>query len=176
MTMIYALGTFSVGSSERWPGVVRDGKVAALSDLVAEAPRDLFSVIRSWDVWSAKIDAAVVSADADAWRPESQFVAHLPYMPDNLFGAGANYRKHVIELIVDSGAGGVEHLNPDERRAHGEKEMDARPASGKPFVSHLVGAASILRRNLLIYGLGGIVVPFIGIKLIDMAVTAAHLV
>ncbi len=31
-----------------------------------------------------------------------------------------------------------------------------------------VGAAELLRRNLLIYGLGGIVVPFIGIKLIDM--------
>jgi K+-transporting ATPase ATPase B chain len=38
-----------------------------------------------------------------------------------------------------------------------------------------VGAASILRRNLLIYGLGGLIVPFIGIKLIDMAVTAIGL-
>jgi K+-transporting ATPase ATPase B chain len=38
-----------------------------------------------------------------------------------------------------------------------------------------VGAASVLRRNLLVYGLGGIVVPFIGIKLIDLAVTAIHL-
>ncbi len=38
-----------------------------------------------------------------------------------------------------------------------------------------VGAASILRRNLLIYGLGGIIVPFIGIKLIDMAVTVVGL-
>jgi len=37
------------------------------------------------------------------------------------------------------------------------------------------GAASILRRNLLIYGLGGILVPFIGIKLIDLAVTAIGL-
>ncbi|MBN9588948.1 MAG: potassium-transporting ATPase subunit B [Alphaproteobacteria bacterium 64-11] len=37
------------------------------------------------------------------------------------------------------------------------------------------GAASILRRNLFIYGLGGIVVPFVGIKLIDMAVTAIGL-
>ncbi|HWB47783.1 MAG TPA: potassium-transporting ATPase subunit KdpB [Stellaceae bacterium] len=35
-----------------------------------------------------------------------------------------------------------------------------------------VGAAAILRRNLLVYGLGGIVVPFIGIKLIDLFVTA----
>ncbi len=38
-----------------------------------------------------------------------------------------------------------------------------------------VGAASILRRNLLIYGLGGIAVPFIGIKLIDMLVFAIGL-
>jgi K+-transporting ATPase ATPase B chain len=38
-----------------------------------------------------------------------------------------------------------------------------------------VGAASILRRNLLIYGLGGIVVPFVGIKLIDMFVSAVGL-
>jgi potassium-transporting ATPase ATP-binding subunit len=39
-----------------------------------------------------------------------------------------------------------------------------------------VGAAQLLRRNLLIYGLGGIVVPFIGIKLIDVIVNAVHLV
>jgi potassium-transporting ATPase ATP-binding subunit len=37
------------------------------------------------------------------------------------------------------------------------------------------GASALLVRNLLIYGLGGIVVPFIGIKLIDMAITAAGL-
>jgi K+-transporting ATPase ATPase B chain len=34
------------------------------------------------------------------------------------------------------------------------------------------GAASVLRRNLLIYGLGGFIIPFIGIKLIDMIITA----
>ncbi|KRB97920.1 potassium-transporting ATPase subunit B [Hydrogenophaga sp. Root209] len=36
-----------------------------------------------------------------------------------------------------------------------------------------VGAASLLRRNLAIYGLGGIVVPFIGIKVIDLLISAA---
>ncbi|CAM2142953.1 K(+) transporting P-type ATPase subunit KdpB [Pararobbsia alpina] len=36
-----------------------------------------------------------------------------------------------------------------------------------------LGAATLLRRNLLIYGLGGIIVPFIGIKLIDMVLAAA---
>ena len=38
-----------------------------------------------------------------------------------------------------------------------------------------VGAAALLRRNLLIYGLGGLVAPFIGIKLIDLVVQALHL-
>jgi K+-transporting ATPase ATPase B chain len=38
-----------------------------------------------------------------------------------------------------------------------------------------LGAAAILTRNLLIYGLGGVIVPFIGIKIIDLAVTAFHL-
>ncbi|WP_131195828.1 potassium-transporting ATPase subunit KdpB [Lichenihabitans psoromatis] len=38
-----------------------------------------------------------------------------------------------------------------------------------------IGAAALLRRNLLIYGFGGIVVPFIGIKIIDLAVSHLHL-
>jgi K+-transporting ATPase ATPase B chain len=37
------------------------------------------------------------------------------------------------------------------------------------------GAASILRRNLMIYGIGGIIAPFIGIKLIDLIVTTIGL-
>jgi K+-transporting ATPase ATPase B chain len=37
------------------------------------------------------------------------------------------------------------------------------------------GAATVLRRNLLVYGVGGIIIPFIGIKAIDLLVTAAGL-
>ncbi|HMS84129.1 MAG TPA: potassium-transporting ATPase subunit KdpB [Nitrospira sp.] len=39
-----------------------------------------------------------------------------------------------------------------------------------------IGAGPLLRRHLLIYGLGGVVVPFVGIKLIDMVLVALHLV
>jgi K+-transporting ATPase ATPase B chain len=38
-----------------------------------------------------------------------------------------------------------------------------------------LSAAVLLRRNLLIYGLGGIIIPFIGIKLIDMIITGVGL-
>jgi K+-transporting ATPase ATPase B chain len=39
-----------------------------------------------------------------------------------------------------------------------------------------LGAAAVLRRSLLVYGLGGVVTPFVGIKLIDVALAAAHVV
>jgi len=38
-----------------------------------------------------------------------------------------------------------------------------------------IGAGALLQRNLLVYGLGGIIVPFIGIKIIDMVLAALHL-
>jgi potassium-transporting ATPase ATP-binding subunit len=39
-----------------------------------------------------------------------------------------------------------------------------------------LGASVVLRNNALIYGVGGLIVPFIGIKMIDMLITAMHLV
>jgi hypothetical protein len=39
-----------------------------------------------------------------------------------------------------------------------------------------IGALAMLQRNLLIYGLGGVIIPFIGIKLIDLLITALNLV
>jgi K+-transporting ATPase ATPase B chain len=38
-----------------------------------------------------------------------------------------------------------------------------------------IGAAALLRRNLLIYGIGGIIAPFAGIKVIDVIISAIHL-
>jgi K+-transporting ATPase ATPase B chain len=45
---------------------------------------------------------------------------------------------------------------------------------GVPY--RAVGAAQLLRDNLLIYGLGGLLAPFIGIKLIDLLLVGLHLV
>ncbi len=49
------------------------------------------------------------------------------------------------------------------------------PLALKGVAYRPVGAGPLLRRNLLIYGVGGIIVPFIGIKAIDLLVTALHL-
>jgi potassium-transporting ATPase ATP-binding subunit len=49
------------------------------------------------------------------------------------------------------------------------------PLALKGVAYRAVGAGALLRRNLMIYGLGGIIIPFIGIKAIDLAVSALGL-
>jgi K+-transporting ATPase ATPase B chain len=49
------------------------------------------------------------------------------------------------------------------------------PLSLKGVKYRAIGAGALLSRNLLIYGLGGIIVPFVGIKVIDMVITAIGL-
>jgi K+-transporting ATPase ATPase B chain len=50
------------------------------------------------------------------------------------------------------------------------------PIALKGVQYRALGADALLRRNLLIWGLGGVIVPFIGIKVIDMVMVALHLV
>jgi K+-transporting ATPase ATPase B chain len=49
------------------------------------------------------------------------------------------------------------------------------PLALKGVAYRPIGAGALLRRNLLIYGLGGVLIPFIGIKTIDLLVNALHL-
>jgi K+-transporting ATPase ATPase B chain len=49
------------------------------------------------------------------------------------------------------------------------------PLALKGVAYRALGAAAVLRRNLLVYGLGGLIVPFVGIKVIDVIVTALNL-
>ncbi len=50
------------------------------------------------------------------------------------------------------------------------------PLALKGVAYRAIGAAALLRRNVLIYGLGGLIVPFVGIKVIDLLLSTLHLV
>jgi K+-transporting ATPase ATPase B chain len=50
------------------------------------------------------------------------------------------------------------------------------PLALKGVQYRAIGATALLRRNLLLYGVGGIILPFIGIKLIDMLLAAFNLI
>lgn len=49
------------------------------------------------------------------------------------------------------------------------------PLALKGVAYRPLGAAAILRRNLLVYGIGGLIVPFVGIKLIDLILVGLNL-
>ena len=50
------------------------------------------------------------------------------------------------------------------------------PLALKGVAYRAIGAAALLRRNILIYGVGGLILPFVGIKLIDMVLSVLNLV
>ena len=161
MVQKYQLGTFSIAGSPPFPGIVRNGKVLALAALQGLARRlghslscaTLLQTLESWEQNQAALDVVaraldearepqvddILSAAADA----SAVRTHAPLLPRQIFCSGANYRKHVVDLIVD----GAKARNPDqplaEVRAQAEKVMDARAASGKPFVFTALPSAVI---------------------------------
>ena len=50
------------------------------------------------------------------------------------------------------------------------------PVALKGIKYRSLGADALLRRNLLFWGVGGVIIPFIGIKLIDVIMTALHVI
>jgi len=80
------------------------------------------------------IRAGTASALARQLTPVEALQVHAPVLPRQIFCSGANYRKHVVDLIVDQAAPETEKMTPEERRRHAEKVMDERAARGRPFV------------------------------------------
>ncbi len=153
MVQHYQLGTFSIAGSQPFPGMVLDGKVIALSALTGLAERlghplfpaaTLLDLLESWD---RNLDAlnSVANALGSAGDPMAANIlklgvpcealhAHAPLSPRQVLCSGANYRKHVVDLIVDQ----TKAKNSDQPladvRAQAEAIMDQRAASGRAFV------------------------------------------
>jgi 2,4-diketo-3-deoxy-L-fuconate hydrolase len=156
----FALGTFSVTGGNAFPGIVVGDGVMALSALrplvcaaggeeLCKAP-SLLAVLERWEENEPLLSRAAESiqedtAGARALRltPLEAVRVHAPVLPRQIFCSGANYRKHVIDLIIDQANPQTEKLTPQERRTFAEKLMDERAAHGKPFVfTKLVSAVT----------------------------------
>jgi 2,4-diketo-3-deoxy-L-fuconate hydrolase len=97
--------------------------------------------LENWDHHFAALQkVADLLADNGAANRQAQeaFVAvnqvkfHPPVnLPRQIFCSGANYREHVIDLIVDQGGGlDTKGMSADERRAYATRLMDERAARG----------------------------------------------
>lgn len=139
----YALMTFSAGGQQRLPGLAIDGRVASIHELCRTATEveflrsrvSVLAILDAWDVCQPLLDfLAGRSQDGVTWHRVEDVHVHSPVdLPRQVFCTGANYRKHVVDLTIDSGVG-PEGLDREGLRSWAEKMMDERAATGEPYV------------------------------------------
>lgn len=148
----YGLGTFSIAGSRPFAGLIIQDRVVAVDALAALARhlgqelRDTGSVRQILESWHCNEPALAAVADClreQQWQHPllkvtpvdvSWLQVHAPVDPRQFFCSGANYRQHVIDLVLDQHREEYENsLTPELRLAYALELMDRR-AKGDPYV------------------------------------------
>jgi 2,4-diketo-3-deoxy-L-fuconate hydrolase len=146
----FKLGTFSTAGAQPFAGLLRGDQVIALQTLQKIAydkglqlsgSGSLFALLQNWDANFAALSEALALADqagALDWAPVASLQVHTPVeLPRQIFCTGANYFKHVVDILVSMGPGahpGTAGMTPEQFRSHAEKLMQERAATGAPYV------------------------------------------
>ena len=132
----FALGTFRQDGNAAFTGIVLGDDVIPLGGLKAGSAalknQSVFELLQTWEQVFPQLQAA---ASSNAPRVPLRSLATLPpHMPRQILCTGANYRKHVIDLMVDQKIDiGASDLPEEERRTLAAKMMDERIAKGEPY-------------------------------------------
>jgi 2-keto-4-pentenoate hydratase/2-oxohepta-3-ene-1,7-dioic acid hydratase in catechol pathway len=134
----FALGTFQTPGGDPFPGLVAGARVRDLrADGLPSSTRDLLA---DWDTALPRL-AELADRSQGTWLPAGDVRPLPPVEPRNLLQSGANYRKHVIDIIVS------EHDPSDGRtteqvRADAAAFMEHRAANTDPYL--FIGLASAM--------------------------------
>lgn len=136
-----AIGTFAAIDGP-FAGLLLDGKVYRLTvllngrvDRIGNDP-EMIHILDQWDIcWP------IICREIEQFRKNppthgmklADLSVLAPVRPRQIICAGANYRQHVIELMVGHEEGSVSGLSKEERRRRAERLMDHRAANGQPF-------------------------------------------
>jgi 2-keto-4-pentenoate hydratase/2-oxohepta-3-ene-1,7-dioic acid hydratase in catechol pathway len=126
---MFAIGTFA-DAGRAFPGLVLEGeRVVDLSPHGWACTRD---ILAGWQAAVGRLEALADEAD-DEGTPIGSLRALPPTEPVQVLQSGANYRRHVIDLVVaEQRQRGV--LSAEEALAMGERVMDERAANGEPYL------------------------------------------
>ncbi len=130
----FALGTFSRDAGAQFPGVVLDDRVRPLATY-----RSLHDVLDDWPrAFMAIRDgvAGLAGALENEVLPLESLRTHAPLpRPGTVYCSGANYRKHVAQLIVAHQKGDeTQQMTPDQKFEWAMKLMARRAETGTPFI------------------------------------------
>jgi 2-keto-4-pentenoate hydratase/2-oxohepta-3-ene-1,7-dioic acid hydratase in catechol pathway len=138
----YALGVFvrgvtggsSPGGNTAFTGLVRDGRVRDLSGFGTVS-----DLLTYWDDAQRRLDE-LAARDSGDWTDLADLDVRCPVSPGQILQAGANYRKHVVDIVLAerranaSTTGHNDDLPEAEVRRRAESMMDERAAAGTPYV------------------------------------------
>jgi 2-keto-4-pentenoate hydratase/2-oxohepta-3-ene-1,7-dioic acid hydratase in catechol pathway len=144
---LFGIGTFSAADGKPFPGLtfidgvlpVRSfaGKHQAKS-VHPEGWESVQGILESWPSTFEALRGIVQGRAAVAQQliPLASLRVHAPVpKPGTVYCSGANYRKHVVELILaHQGNDATRNMTPEETRSWGMHLMDERARSGTPFV------------------------------------------
>ena len=137
----YALGTFTGPGEETFVGLVLDESLVHPVPALARAaglPWRAVSVahmLENWDEGLATVDEILARLRGlPTGLSLDRLCVHAPVAPRQIICTGANYRKHVIDLVVAQGAGAdTEGMTVEERREHVARRTDERARVGLPY-------------------------------------------
>jgi 2,4-didehydro-3-deoxy-L-rhamnonate hydrolase len=143
---LFRLGTFSLADEPPFPGLVLAEQMHAIRDLTAlqgnlglqlHGTASVRDLLDRWDVnlpvLHAIVEALASGASARGVALE-RLRTHAPVVPRQIFQAGANYHKHVVDLIVDSALARDPAANAERLRADASEMMRKRATEGKPYI------------------------------------------
>ena len=128
----FALGTFSGGGTPSFPGLVVEDRVLDLERALPWRPASVLALLDRWDDVLPTLRGLARDGHPE-WRPLEGLRVHAPVEPRQVVQSGANYRQHVIDLVVA-------HRPPDstesEERARerAAELMDRRAREDQPYV------------------------------------------
>lgn len=133
----FAIGRFSRGTASPFIGVVRNG-VHPIEDLLgATSARDITDLLQDWDDVIDRLNERLTERGNQPARfAEAELTPLAPVpAPRQIFCTGANYRRHVIDMVVALGASPrTDGMSDAEKHTWATELVATQRESGKPFI------------------------------------------
>jgi len=132
----FAFGSFCYASRAPFLGLIRDDRIQPLFEIATKFPANtsLFDLLQDWEANYAVIRQAVQVLDQfPVPLQDVNTCAPLP-QPRQIFCTGANYREHVVEMVVALSAHpGMDKMTHEQKIQHAHAHVDRQAREANPY-------------------------------------------